>query len=61
MSKTALIVIDMINTYDHQDAERLLPSAREVVPVLSDLLKTARSRDVTGVARVAASRLAAVS
>lgn len=47
MSKTALIVIDMINTYDHTDAEQLLPSARKVVPVLSDLLKTARSRDVT--------------
>ncbi|MFF7073280.1 isochorismatase family cysteine hydrolase [Streptomyces pseudovenezuelae] len=47
MSKTALIVIDMINTYDHQDAEQLLPSAHKVVPVLSDLLATARSRDVT--------------
>ncbi|MFF7974391.1 isochorismatase family protein [Streptomyces sp. NPDC007905] len=42
MSKTALIVIDMINTYDHQDAELLLPSARHVVPVLTDLLRRAR-------------------
>ncbi|MGW4561569.1 cysteine hydrolase family protein [Streptomyces sp. NPDC004561] len=42
MSKTALTVIDMINTYDHRDAELLLPSARRVVPVLTDLLRRAR-------------------
>ncbi|UXY39314.1 MULTISPECIES: cysteine hydrolase family protein [Streptomyces] len=47
MSKTALIVIDMINTYDHQDAELLLPSARQVVPVLTDLLRRARRDGVT--------------
>ncbi|WAL93758.1 isochorismatase family cysteine hydrolase [Streptomyces sp. Je 1-369] len=38
----ALIVIDMINTYDHEDAEQLLPSVREVVPVITDLLAAAR-------------------
>ncbi|MEU5776021.1 isochorismatase family cysteine hydrolase [Streptomyces venezuelae] len=38
----ALIVIDMINTYDHKDAEHLLPSVREVVPVITDLLAAAR-------------------
>ncbi|MFI0813285.1 isochorismatase family cysteine hydrolase [Streptomyces echinatus] len=42
MGKTALIIIDMINTYDHPDAELLLPSARRVVPVLTDLLRRAR-------------------
>ncbi|MFE7930495.1 isochorismatase family cysteine hydrolase [Streptomyces sp. NPDC057456] len=42
MSKTALIVIDMINTYDHPDAELLLPSARKVVPVAAGLLDRAR-------------------
>ncbi|WP_432029948.1 cysteine hydrolase family protein [Streptomyces sp. 1222.5] len=47
MSKTALIVIDMINTYDHQDAELLLPSARQVVPVLTDLLRRARRDGAT--------------
>ncbi|KUN41117.1 isochorismatase [Streptomyces longwoodensis] len=46
MSKSALIVIDMINTYDHKDAELLLPSARRVVPVVADLLQRARSRDI---------------
>ncbi|MFF1442121.1 isochorismatase family cysteine hydrolase [Streptomyces sp. NPDC058295] len=42
MSKTALIVIDMINTYDHPDADLLLPSARKVVPVAAGLLDRAR-------------------
>jgi nicotinamidase-related amidase len=39
-------VIDMINTYDHKDADQLLPSARAVVPVVADLLRRARERDV---------------
>jgi nicotinamidase-related amidase len=46
MSKTALIVIDMINTYDHPDAELLLPSAGRVVPVIAGLLERARDADV---------------
>ncbi len=35
MSKPALIVIDMINTYDHKDAELLIPSVEPVVPVIT--------------------------
>jgi len=46
MGKTALIVIDMINTYDHADAELLLPSVTEVVPRVAALLERTRSRDV---------------
>ncbi|MFI2645523.1 cysteine hydrolase family protein [Streptomyces sp. NPDC018610] len=46
MNKTALIVIDMINTYDHKDAELLLPSAKAVVPVLTGLLERARRHEV---------------
>ncbi|MFJ1807160.1 MULTISPECIES: cysteine hydrolase family protein [unclassified Streptomyces] len=46
MGKTALIVIDMINTYDHPDADLLLPSAREVVPVAAGLLDRARHAGV---------------
>ncbi|WP_223205836.1 cysteine hydrolase family protein [Streptomyces xanthii] len=42
----ALIVIDMINTYDHEDAELLLPSAREIVPVVAELLAAARAGGV---------------
>lgn len=43
---TALVVIDMINTYDHEDAELLLPAAEQVVPVLADLIGRARDADV---------------
>ena len=46
MSKTALIVIDMINTYDHKDADQLIRSAEPVVPVMTDLLGRARGRGV---------------
>jgi nicotinamidase-related amidase len=38
----ALVVIDMINTYDHEDAERLRESAERAVPVLGDLVRRAR-------------------
>lgn len=44
--RTALVVIDMINTYEHRDAEQLLPSVRETLPVLVDLLTRAREHDV---------------
>ncbi|MFE5816134.1 cysteine hydrolase family protein [Streptomyces sp. NPDC056479] len=44
--RLALVVIDMINTYDHADAELLEPSARRVVPVLVDLIGRAREADV---------------
>ncbi|MET8961604.1 isochorismatase family cysteine hydrolase [Streptomyces sp. NPDC004074] len=40
---SALVVIDMINTYDHQDAELLVPSAERVVPILADLIGRARA------------------
>ncbi|MES4893115.1 isochorismatase family cysteine hydrolase [Streptomyces sp. NPDC096012] len=46
MGKTALIVIDMINTYDHKDADLLIPSVREVVPVVTGLLRRARESEV---------------
>ncbi|MFG2794099.1 cysteine hydrolase family protein [Streptomyces sp. NPDC048419] len=42
----ALIVIDMINTYDHEDAELLVPSAERVVPVVADLIDRARNAEV---------------
>ncbi len=46
MSKTALIVIDMINTYDHKDADQLIRSAAPVVPVLAGLLRRARRHGI---------------
>ncbi|MFD5862344.1 cysteine hydrolase family protein [Streptomyces chartreusis] len=45
-TQLALIVIDMINTYDHEDAELLVPSVQRVVPVLADLIGRARDTDV---------------
>ena len=45
MSRTALIVIDMINSYDHADAERLIPSARQVVPRIAELVRRAGEQD----------------
>lgn len=42
----ALVVIDMINTYEHEDAELLVPSVRRVVPVLAELIGRARGADV---------------
>ena len=41
-----LVVIDMINMYDHEDAEDLVVSARRVVPVVSELIARARAADV---------------
>ena len=42
MPGRALIVIDMINTYEHEDGDRLRESARDVVPVIADLIGRAR-------------------
>ncbi|MEV6479770.1 isochorismatase family cysteine hydrolase [Streptomyces sp. NPDC051576] len=42
MAKTALIVIDMINTYDHDDADLLLPSVKACLPGVTRLLERAR-------------------
>jgi nicotinamidase-related amidase len=41
VSRTALIVIDMINGYDFPDAEKVVPSAREAVPVIADMIEGA--------------------
>jgi nicotinamidase-related amidase len=38
VSRTALIVIDMINAYDFPDAEKLVPSAERAVPVIEELI-----------------------
>jgi nicotinamidase-related amidase len=43
---SALVVIDMLNTYDFEDADKLVGSVREVVPNISRLLDRARSEDV---------------
>jgi nicotinamidase-related amidase len=43
---TALIVIDMLNHYEHEDAEPLMESVREKLPTLTELVSHARDSDV---------------
>ncbi|MFF3290349.1 cysteine hydrolase family protein [Streptomyces sp. NPDC003023] len=46
MGSSALVVIDMINTYEHADADLLLPSVTRAVPRVVRLLRRAREREV---------------
>ncbi|MCC5033735.1 cysteine hydrolase [Streptomyces sp. WAC 00631] len=46
MRKSALVVIDMVNTYDHPDADRLISSVRETLPAMRELIERARNEDV---------------
>ncbi|NGO75539.1 cysteine hydrolase [Streptomyces sp. YC504] len=46
MAAAALIVIDMINTYEHDDAQLLLPSAEAALPALLKLIDSAREHGV---------------
>ncbi|XIE77179.1 isochorismatase family cysteine hydrolase [Streptomyces sp. SBR177] len=43
MATYALVVIDMLNAYDHEDAEALAPSVAEALPGIVDLLERARA------------------
>ncbi|MFF5389565.1 isochorismatase family cysteine hydrolase [Streptomyces sp. NPDC013012] len=42
MAQTALVVIDMLNAYEHEDAEALVPSVRKALPGVEELLRRAR-------------------
>ncbi|MYT37002.1 cysteine hydrolase [Streptomyces sp. ZEA17I] len=46
MGNSALIVIDMINAYDHPDAELLVPSVRAALPQITRLIDRARTEGV---------------
>ncbi len=39
---TALLVVDMLNAYDHEDAELLIPSVEEAVKPIGDLVERAQ-------------------
>lgn len=41
MPRTALLVIDMLNTYDHEDADALAESAADAVPEIRALVRRA--------------------
>ena len=45
MPETALLVIDMLNPYDHEDADKLAESAGEVLPQIVDLRDRAHASD----------------
>jgi nicotinamidase-related amidase len=44
--RTALIVVDMLNPYDHEDAEQLTPSVEEAVGNMRDLVRRAAEESV---------------
>lgn len=45
MPETALIVIDMLNNYEHEDADALAESVRDALPRIVDLRDQAKARD----------------
>ena len=45
--KSALIVTDMINSYDHPDGEKLAASVEKVLPNIKKLIERAADEDVT--------------
>jgi nicotinamidase-related amidase len=46
MARSALVVIDMLNSYEHADAEHLTSSVKQVVEPMAGLLKRAADEDV---------------
>jgi nicotinamidase-related amidase len=44
--KSALIVIDMLNRYEHEDAEPLISSVRDSLPAMRELIDRAGEREV---------------
>ena len=45
--KTAVIVVDMINSYDHPDAEKLTQSVEKALPQMVAVIERAADEDVT--------------
>jgi nicotinamidase-related amidase len=45
MSRTALIVVDMLNSYEHVDAEKLTRSVEESLPAMETLIKRAAAEE----------------
>ena len=46
---SAVVVVDMLNLYDHEDSERLMASVREALPAMRELVERARAEDVPDV------------
>jgi nicotinamidase-related amidase len=45
MTDTAVLVIDMMNSYQHPDAEELIPNVEKIIDPLADLVRRARKSD----------------
>jgi nicotinamidase-related amidase len=45
--KTAVLIVDMLNAYDHEDADPLVESVREKLPTIVDLRDRARADEDT--------------
>jgi nicotinamidase-related amidase len=44
--RTAVLIVDMLNTYEHDDADRLATSVGEAVRQIAQLIAQAREDDV---------------
>jgi len=44
--RTAVIVVDMLNSYEHADAEKLVRSVEESLPAMTRIVDRARDQDV---------------
>src|SRR3954454_19152955 len=42
----ALVVVDVLNSYEHEDAEQLIASVDAALPAMERLLEEARERDI---------------
>ncbi|ORA20339.1 cysteine hydrolase family protein [Mycobacterium arosiense] len=45
MSDTAVLVVDMMNTYQHPDAENLIPNVEKIIEPLAELVGRARATE----------------
>jgi nicotinamidase-related amidase len=45
MSDTAVLVVDMLNTYQHPDAEKLILNVAKIIDPLTDLVRRAHDSD----------------
>ena len=45
MSDTAVLVVDMMNSYQHPDAEHLIPNVEKIIDPLADLVQRARDAE----------------
>jgi nicotinamidase-related amidase len=44
--RSAVVVVDMLNPYEHEDAERLMASVRDALPAMRRLVERAREEEV---------------